>query len=66
MADDESERRVVEPAEVTHSLPTSGSISTNISAITLKISPFWPADPELCFAQVEAQFSWPPRDPGLT
>ena len=57
MSDNESERGVVEPAAITYSPPTSGSVSANISDINLKLPPFWPANPELWFAQVETQFS---------
>jgi hypothetical protein len=45
MADDESTR------------DGSAAASAAVANVSIKLSPFWPYDPEVCFAEVEARFT---------
>ena len=61
MADDEQQQHQDVPEhendiQDNHQLPPQ-QLPTTVTAVNIKIPPFWPADPEVSFAQIDAQLT---------
>ena len=49
---------MLEPSQAETASPAAvATIHTSIAAMSVKLPPFWPQDPEVWFAQVKAQFA---------
>ena len=51
------ERNTLTMTEAERAPATASAASPTLAAVSIKLPPFWPADPEVWFAQVEAQFT---------